>query len=288
MAKKEKKPKTKKSNKDALAAGAADIKKAEQEAADSEPLVLEPLTRSVEEIFRDRVTMMSNNLGVVLDDNTTIEENLAILDHTNSLSDHVGFMIGDILNFGQGKWGTKYSVALNQTGRALSTLKGYAEASRRIPAEQRQAALSFSQHREILRLPDEKMAKVLAEVGEKAEKAKADTSGKVKAPTVAELRVKIQKLTPKKVKTPKKRTTSGKGKKGGKKTIEVPPYQPNDEEQAKLDQAEEALSTARDAIKSSKLYQIVGRLDNKEKKRWLEMAQPIVDFFNAVDYITGY
>jgi len=278
-----KKAKTKKSGKDALAAGADAIRKAEQEKADAEPLVLQPLTRSVAEIFRDRVTIMENSLGVVLSEDTTIEENLAILDHTNSLQEHVGFMLGDILNFGEGKWGTKYSVALNQTGRALSTLKGYAECARRIPADKRQASLSFSQHREILRLPDEKMVKVLEEVGAKAEKARAGTG---KAPTVAELREKIQKLTPRKKKTPK-RVTSGRGKKKKDKP-EPPPYQPSDEEQAKLDQAEEALSVARDAIKSAKLYLIVGRLDNKEKKRWLEMALPIVDFYNAVDRVTGY
>jgi hypothetical protein len=287
MAKKKTEKKSKKSGKDALAEGAAEIKKAEQEQADAEPLVLQKLDRPVEEVIRDRVTLYPGSLGLELSPDTTIEESLAVLDYTTTLSDHVGFMIGDVLNFGETKWGTKYAVALNQTGRALSTLKGYAEAARRIPADKRQASLSFSQHREILRLPDEKMAKVLAEVGATAEKAKSDTSGKVKAPTVAELRVKIQKLTPKKVKAPKK-ASSGKGKKGGKKAVEVPPYEPTAEEQSKLDEAEEAIEKAADSVKSAKLYQIVGRLDNKEKKRWLELTQPLVDFFNAVDRVTGY
>lgn len=277
MAKKEKK--SGKSSKDQLADGAAAIKKAAADKAAAEPIVLEPLTRSVEEIVRDRVTILEGSIGLELSSDTTIEESLAVLGYATALSDHVGFMIGDVLNFGESKWGQKYAAALNQTGYAKSTLKGYAEAAKRIPAAKRQASLTFSQHREILRLPDEKMDTVLKEVGKQAEKKQA--------PTVAELRLKIQKLTPRKKKTPKK-ATSGKGKKTGKKATEAPPYQPTDEEQAKLDQAEEALSTARDAVKSAKLYQIVARLDNKEKKRWLEMTETIHTFYLSIERVTGY
>jgi len=278
----------KKSAKAKLDAGAKAIrdairdaeKKAKTTEAPPEPVELAKLTRSLDEIVQDRVTLLPDNIGIKLSDQTTIEESLAILDWTTQMSDHVGFMIGDVLNHGQTKFGQKYTVALNQTGRAVSTLWGYAEAARRIPAEKRKAALTFTHHREILRLPDEKMDAVLNEVSAQAEKGER--------PTVQELRFKIQKLTPKKRKTHKK-VTSGKGKKGKKKDKpEPPPYQPSDEEQSKLDAGEETIQAAAEAIKSSGLFKIVGKLDNKEKKRWLDMTHPIVVFYNAVDGVTGY
>jgi hypothetical protein len=271
--------KKKKNNKDKLSAGADEIKKAQDELkkVKPEPVVLEPLTRSIQEILTDRVTILEGNLGLELSQDTTIEESLAVLDYTTQMSDHVGFMIGDVLNFSQTKWGDKYTVALNQTHRALSTLKGYAEASRRIPAAKRQAALSFTAHREILRLPDDKMDVVLKEVGKQAEKGEA--------PTTKVLRLKVQKLTPKKRKAPKK-ATSGKSKKKSKP--EPPPYQPDADEQAHMDAAEEAIEAANESVKSGGVFKIVAKCDNKEKQRWVKMLEPFVTLYNNLDRITGY
>jgi hypothetical protein len=265
----------KKTGKAELADGAKAIRDAEQEAA-MEKVVIPKSTRSFDEILRDRVTVLPGNIGLKLDEETPIEESLRILDWTMALSDHVGFMIGDVLNFGNVKWGTKYTAALNQTNRALSTLKGYAEAARRIPVDKRVTALTFSHHREMLRLPDEKLDGVLKEVGAQAEKGNE--------PSIKELRFKLAKLTPRRKKTTK--VTSGKGRK--KARPEPPPYEPTAEEESKLDQAEEAISEAVDAVRAAKLYQIVARLDNKEKKRWMDMVEPLVTFYNAVDKVRGY
>jgi len=88
-------------------------------------------------------------------------------------------MIGDVVNFGTAKWGEKYTAALNQTGRAYSTLRQYSEVARRIPPKQRVAALTFTHHREILRIgSDEKIATVLKEVGAQAEKVTRPQPGK--------------------------------------------------------------------------------------------------------------
>ncbi|SRR6266478_42093 len=270
-----------------LAAGAAKIRKLEKakkggKKADPpkvEPVVIPESTRPIEEIIKERVTVLPGSIGLKIADNTPIEESLRVLDWTTTLSNHVGFMIGDVLNFGMAKFGEKYKAALNQTGRAYSTLAGYAETARRIPASNRMAALTFTHHREILRIGnDEKIATVLREVGAQAEKGNA--------PTTKELRNKVQKLTPRKKKAPKK-ATSGKGKKGKSKP-EAPPYEPNAEEQSKLDAGEDALSAASDAIKSGGVFKIAAKLDNKEKRRWLALAEPIVVFYNALDRVTGY
>jgi hypothetical protein len=143
----------------------------------------------------------------------------------------------------------------------------------------RQAALTYTHHREIMRLPDEKMATVLEEEARKAEEGNRSTT--------SEIRYKVQKLTPKKSKK-KGKPTSGKKDKARKANPEPPPYQPSDEEQSKMDAAEEALNESARQIKESTLIKIVGRCDNKEKKRWLELMHPIVLFYQQVDKITGY
>lgn len=269
--------KTKKSGKEALANGAKAIREAEAEAskAKEEPLVIPKATRPMMDVVKQRVTQVHDHLGLKIDEDTPIEESLQILDWTMQLNNHVGFMIGDVLNFGNKKWGTKYSEALNRTGRALSTLKGYAEASAKIPVENRIASLTFSVHREVLRLPDtDKMLTVLKEIGTQADKGKA--------PTKMEVRFKVQKLVPRKR---PKRVTSGKGKRKPK-AVEVP-YEPTAEEQGKLDEAEESLDAAAELVKSVKLYQLVAKLTNKEKKRWLAMVEPIAAFYNSIDRVTS-
>jgi hypothetical protein len=275
--------KAKKSVKKEKPASAEELAKLEQEAKEkaelAKPLVIPKATRALEEVIKDRVTILPGNIGLKLSNDTKVEESLQILDWTQALSDHVGFMIGDVLNFGSEKWGNKYTAALEQTGRAKSTLWGYAEAARKIPAANRVASLTFTHHREVLRLgDDEKIAAVLKEIGAQADKGNA--------PTTKEVRFKVQKLTPRK-KKPSKKSTSGKGKKGKAKP-EPPPYEPTSDEDAKLAFAEEAISGAVDAIKAGKLYHIVAKLTNKEKKRWMVLVEPIVTFYNLVDKVTGY
>lgn len=287
-AKKRGKGKTSKSASDkALAEGAAEIKKAQSE-QDKEPIVLPKLTRSIQEIMADRVKIAPGHIGMTLDDKTPMEEQMAILDHTLTLSDHVGFMIGDILNFGEVTWGDKYKRLLQQTGKALSTLRGYSEASRRIPLEKRVAALSFSHHREILRLDDKKMEKVLEDLEKEAEKK----DGYI--PTRDELRKKIEKLGPTKRKSSgrgiRKRAISGRHskKKGGKKAPELPPYTPTDAENEALQGAEIAIEETAKLLKlDGKVHKVVVQLDNKEKQRWLGMLDPIVLFYNSVNIKTG-
>src|SRR5262245_38647636 len=97
--------------KEQLAKNADEIKKAEKELAKAkkpEPLVIPKSTRDIREIVSDRVTVLPGSIGVKLADDTPIEECLRIMDWATAMSDHVGFMIGDVINFGSAKWGDKY------------------------------------------------------------------------------------------------------------------------------------------------------------------------------------
>jgi hypothetical protein len=94
-------------------------------------------TRPIQDIVRDHVTVLPNHIGLKLADNTPIEESLRILDWATTLSEQCGFMVGDVANFGQTKWGEKYTEALNQTGRASDILRYCASMSAVIPQDQR-------------------------------------------------------------------------------------------------------------------------------------------------------
>jgi len=268
-----------------LAAGANEIRDAQKEmkegtkAAKPDAIVIPDSTRPIQDIIRDRVKVLPGHIGLEIADDTPMEESLRILDWTTQMSDHVGFMIGDVLNFGYVKWGEKYTQALNQTGRAMSTLKNYSWVARRVAREKRMASLSFTHYKAVAGLLEEtKVVDLLTKIGKEAEEGHQTS--------VKELRIKAWQIAPKKIKAPK-RVTSGKGKKR-KARPEPPPYEPNAEEQSKLDQVEEAIKGAAAAVRSAKLQQLVAKLDNKEKQRWLDLTQPIVSFYNSLEKVTGY
>jgi hypothetical protein len=259
-----------------LAKGAEKIRRAQAQlfhpvqhvetAAKATPLsvaIPEP-ARPMLEIVKQRVQILDGNIGLKLADDTTLDESLVILDWVTLWSDHVGFMIGDVLNFSQHKWGDKYTQALNETGRAKSTLQQYASVAARIPLEQRNSSLTFWQHELILRTPEDH--------GYLLRRPKQAEDGD--APTVKELRIKVRKLTP-------KRVTSGKGKK--KPVKEQPPYEPTPLEQERLDHVEEALKTATKVIKDNDPFPVAVKLDNTEKRRWLSITEPIVAFHKALE-----
>lgn len=161
-----------KTDKAKLDAGAAKIREADKQAKKEKAVTPAKSTRPLADILRDHVIVLPDHIGLTLSDTIPLEEQLRVLDWTTQLSDHVGFMVGDVLNHGQHKWGDKYTAAINQTGRAKSTLKNYAWVARSVPPEKRLASLTFSHYQEIIRLGDQtKVDAVLKEVGAQAEKA---------------------------------------------------------------------------------------------------------------------
>jgi hypothetical protein len=272
----------KKEAKESKAAKEKKAKKKTEVLAPLESIAIPESTRDIKDILADHVTVLDGHIGLKLSDDTPIEESLRVLDWTTALSEHVGFMIGDVINFGHKKWTReKYQLALNQTGRAYSTLTKYASVSAAIPAEKRKTALSFSAHVEIAKLADVgKIEEVLDKAVQQAEKGEA--------PTVKELRIKVTKLTPRKKKAPKK-ATSGKKGKAKKAKPEPPPYEPSPEEQAKMDIAEDALKEVNAAIKDGEVEKLILKCDNGEKRRWTEtLLLPVFELYQTVERYTGY
>jgi hypothetical protein len=125
----------------------------------------------------------------------------------------------------------------------------------------------------------QQVQKVLKEVGDQADKGHA--------PSVKDLRIKVQKLTPRKKKEPKRAPTSGKSKKRQPKP-EPPPYEPTPDEQSKMDEAETKAMELSDSIRSGDVFKLVAKCDNGEKSRWLKIFEPFVTFYNTLERVTGY
>jgi hypothetical protein len=74
----------------------------------------------------------------------------------------VQWWIGDWLNFGERKYGEKYAQAIEETGRAMQTLKNYAYVARQIETSRRRDVVDFSTHAEVASLEPEDQERVLA------------------------------------------------------------------------------------------------------------------------------
>ena len=68
------------------------------------------------------------------------------------------WVLGDLLNYGESRYGEKYAQAIEVTGHEYQTLANYASVCRRVPMERRQAELSFSHHALVAsRAPEEQV-----------------------------------------------------------------------------------------------------------------------------------
>jgi hypothetical protein len=238
-----------------LAAGADKIKKAQADAkAKVAPLEIKETTRAIEEILKERVEILPHSVGLKIDKETPIEENLKILDWASAMNDHVGFFIGDVLNHGQHAYGEKYQRALNQTGRAYSTLAQYAEVARKIAPSARIAALSYTHHREVLRIGDSnKIATMLEALEEELDAGKTVTT--------RELHERVVKVKP-----AKKRAAAKPSKNGEKKTAA---YEPSDDEKNTLASVERTLRS----IKASDV-KFVAKMNKATREQWARLLTP--------------
>jgi len=66
----------------------------------------------------------------------------------------VHWWIGDWLNYGERRYGERYSQALSETGFSYDTLAQDKWVASRFPPEARRPVLSFSHHREVAKLPE--------------------------------------------------------------------------------------------------------------------------------------
>jgi hypothetical protein len=276
-------------DKEKLAAGAAEIRKAEAQAADDKPFTEKELkpTREIKEVLRDRVTVLDAHLGLKLSPHTTPAENLQILDHVVQMGDHVQFLIGDVINEGQWRWGEKkYNDAMNRTGRSRGNLWNIASIARRIPFKFRKAELSFSAHRPVAVLADLPEKGNLTESVKSLEKVLNEAVTRIKTdgepPSEADLRQKVKELLPPKAKKPVPRSRD----KNGKARPDEEPYEPTDTEEAKLDNFMDALEDAESAGREIKA--VLLKISNKRKREFTKAIEWLCGLGTEIEKSTGY
>lgn len=93
------------------------------------------------------------------------------------------FWMGDLINYGESRYGEKYTQAMDATGYAYQTLANVAYVANAIPGSRRRELVPFSHHAEVAALPAEQQAAWL-------EACEANEL------TVAELRHKIKLAEP--------------------------------------------------------------------------------------------
>jgi hypothetical protein len=212
--------------------------------------------RPIQAILNDYVEVMPGHIGLKIKKGITLNESLSVLGWATAVSDHVGFMIGDIINHGEQTFGeSKYAEAITRTGRALSTLKNYAWVARTFPPEKRLPALTFTHHEAMARLaePDHRgqlIKEVIAQVEEGEE------------PTVKELRAKVRELKP--PKPPRKKRN---------------PKQPPKSKLAELERKKMNMLLDETTL----LWQRIKELENlfpllENKKRWAAKLRPFADW----------
>lgn len=75
----------------------------------------------------------------------------------------IGFIIGDWINYGEKRYGEKYSDALKRTGLAYDTLVKYAHVAKRVQLGIRIPNLDWTHHRQVAKIKDpEKQSEWLA------------------------------------------------------------------------------------------------------------------------------
>ena len=93
--------------------------------------------------------------------NPTFEQRQEVGEFIKKSGQSVQFWLGDWLNYGEGRWGEKYSQALDETDYALGTLQNASWVANNISPSRRHEKLSFSHHQNVAHLEPEEQDKWL-------------------------------------------------------------------------------------------------------------------------------
>lgn len=98
--------------------------------------------------------------------NPSFEQWMACLQFVKSAGRSVHFWIGDLINYGEFRWGETYREAISLTGFDIQTLRNDKWVASRIPPERRQGNLSFEHHKEVADMEEEEQEELLTKAVE--------------------------------------------------------------------------------------------------------------------------
>jgi hypothetical protein len=92
-------------------------------------------------------------VGLVIPEGLPVEDWQTLMSLLPRMGDAVRWALGDALNYGEARYGNKYTAAMDATGIKKETLIQYASLARRFETCTRVHVLSWSHHREVADLP---------------------------------------------------------------------------------------------------------------------------------------
>lgn len=290
--------------KETLAAGVKKFREEEAKAAAAKPkaeakpakaiVVVEPPVKAVvvakgdiNDILERHVKMTDGNSAVHIDKDTPAGEYVRIFDYFNSFSEKVQFLLGDVINAGENILGEKYEAVMAATQRPIGQLKQYAYVARNVPPSLRNLhpKLLYTHVAEVAKVPQLEDKKAILDAA-----AKAANDGHPM--TVKEVRLKADKLVPRKTGTKGKKPGSTRkgGSKGGSKGA-PPPLEMNAEQQAMYDDILERAQALEEAIggKNAEVFRgFIFKTSYKVKKALLDAVKPVMHLANNLEKYIGY
>jgi hypothetical protein len=99
--------------------------------------------------------------SLVLDPEISWERYEEIVAFVGRLTRACCWWTGTLVNFGEARWGERYSQVLETSGLSYDRLSTIAWVERRVPPQNRRAGLSFSHHEAVAKLPPARQKKLL-------------------------------------------------------------------------------------------------------------------------------
>jgi hypothetical protein len=91
-------------------------------------------------------------VGMTLNSDLTLDRWLEIGHTLDRITRSLGWLVGDWLNYGEGKYGEDYAQGMQMSGLAYKTVANYKWVASRVPREIRHEGLSFGHHDAVSRM----------------------------------------------------------------------------------------------------------------------------------------
>lgn len=106
-------------------------------------------------------------VGLAIPEGLPVEHWQTLMLALPKLNDTVKWALGDALNYGEARFGNKYTAAMDATGISVERLRNYAWIARKVELSLRNDKLSWSHHMEVADLPPAEQKEWLAYAVEK-------------------------------------------------------------------------------------------------------------------------
>lgn len=118
------------------------------------PELIVPSERPINEITSEWISYGKGHTYLVVKEGMPIDQWTAALAGLLHMQEHMGFMIGDMIRYGEGHYAEKFAAAIKAVNRDVKTLTNWAIVSKKVPPEHRREELTFSHHAEVSKFSD--------------------------------------------------------------------------------------------------------------------------------------